>query len=399
MKILYLDGFSGISGDMMLGSLLDVGVPLERIETTFRRLPVSPVKVRVKKVDRQGIRATKVDFTFSDSGHVSRDYHEIRKIVEGASLGARVKKRSLAAFAALAKAESKVHGIEMERIHFHEVGGMDTLCDVVGTMAALDFLNVGEVYVSPLPYGRGTITCDHGILPNPAPATLELLKGFQTYPLPYDMEFVTPTGAAILQALIDPMRSVPPYRLVGVGIGGGDREIEGRPNVLRAFLGETEESVMADWVVVLETDIDDETPEVLAYVARALFKRGALDVTSHPVVMKKGRLGTRLSVVAPEGRGEDLAVFLLEETSTLGVRLLPVSRRLLPRRIETISTSLGEVRVKVADLEMGRRRVTPEYTSCARLARIHHRPLRQVMNLVQREVEAILKDGYLDKDK
>ncbi len=393
MKILYLDCFSGISGDMFLGALISLGVPKEKIEAVLQSLPIPPVKIVARKVSKQGIAAMKVTFEFDEAHEESRTYGDIREIVENSDLKANVKQASLDTFKVLATAESKIHGIEIEKVHFHEVGGIDTICDVVGAMAALDYLGIDRVYTSPLPLGRGEVVCAHGTLPNPAPATLELLTGFETFPLPYAVEFVTPTGAAILRSRAKPGETVLPYRLLNVGYGCGEYEIKGRPNVLRAILGETKETVSTDQVVILETDIDDETAEVIAHVSRELLERGALDVASHPIIMKKGRLGTRISVVSPLGIQEALADFLLSETTTLGVRMLPVFRKVLKREIAVISTSLGEAAVKIADLKNGEKRISPEYDACAKLAEIHHLPLRKVMDIVKREAEAQLLPG------
>jgi len=387
MKILYLDCFSGISGDMLLGAFVALGVPPEKLETAFRTLPIPPVRVSTRQILKQGIAARSVSFLFDEAKSGARTYVDIRKLIEASGLEDRIKRESLKTFEALATAESKIHGIEKEKVHFHEVGGIDTICDVVGTMVARDALSVDRVYTSPVPLGRGEIVCAHGKLPNPAPATLELLKGFETVQLPYTMEFVTPTGAAILRSWIEPEEPVPSYRPLRVGYGAGDREVEGRPNVLRAIIGETAEGISGDRVVVLETDIDDETAEVLAHVFRGLFEKGALDVTSHSIMMKKGRIGTRISVVSPFERQEALADYLFRETTTLGVRILPVFRKVLRREIDVISTSLGEVTVKITEHGNGERRLSPEYEACARLAKIHHLPLRKVIDLVKREAE------------
>ncbi len=390
MKILYLDCFSGISGDMLLGSLIDVGVPVREIEAALRALPLPFRGIRAGKVARQGIAAMKVDFEFESTPQEPRDYRKMRGMIEQSGLPPAVREGALKVLEALAQAESTIHGVDPQAVHFHEVGGLDTISDVVGGVAALDFLGVEQVYASPIPLGRGEISCEHGLLPNPAPATLALLKGFETVSLPYEMEFVTPTGAALLRAWVDPARPVPRFRLLETGYGAGDRDPENRPNILRALLGEAREAILSDEVALLVTDIDDETAEVLAHVTEVLFEKGALDVTSHPVLMKKGRLGTRITVVSPAEAQEDLSACLLEETSTLGVRLIPVSRRIVSRRVERVSTTLGEAAVKVAALPGGRMRIAPEYDACARLARRHHLPLRHVMDLVKREAEAAL---------
>ena len=387
MKLLYLDCFSGISGDMLLGALIDLGAPPEIIEGAFKTLDIPPVRLKITPVEEDGISAKRVVFDFEEPPQTSRTYRYIRSLVDDSVLPFPVKEASLKVFEQLARAEAKVHGMEVDEVHFHEVGGIDTICDVVGAMAALEALEVESVYVSPLPFGRGAIRCRHGILPNPAPATLELLEGFELYPLPFEMEFVTPTGAAILRSKVDPDRSLPPFRVASTGYGRGTQKVPGRPNILRAVLGFSEKVAVTEEVLALETEVDDESPEVLAHVAQSLFGQGALDVTLLPVVMKKGRLGTRISVVAPIEAQKPLSEFLLRETSTLGVRFYHAQRRIAGRRIVTVTTSLGKAVVKVAELGEGLRRVTPEYDACVHLAEIHHLPLKQVMEVVKREAE------------
>jgi uncharacterized protein (TIGR00299 family) protein len=390
MKLLYLDCFSGISGDMLLGALISLGCPASILQDAFEKLPIPPVRIDVRPVMKQGISSQKLTFIFDASDSEHRAYGEIRRILGQSALDDRIQGKTLEIFEALAEAESKIHGIEKDKVHFHEVGGLDTICDVVGAVVARETLKIEKVFASSLPFGQGEIECAHGILPNPAPATLELLKGFETHFLPYAMEFVTPTGAAILKAWVDPEKPVPLYRSRAIGYGAGDRELPGRPNVLRAILGEMAEENSEDQVLLLDTDVDDETPEVLAHVFKELFGQGALDVTAHGVIMKKGRLGTRITVVSPVDKHEALTDFLLRETSTLGVRILPVSRRLLPRDIVEVTTSLGKASVKVAFLPNGEKRISPEYETCSALAVHHHLPLRKVMDLVKQEAERLL---------
>ncbi len=390
MKILYLDCFSGISGDMLLGALNDLGYPVSHLKETLAGIEIPSIRIEAKDVARQGITARKLTFSFDETDEEHRSYREIRSLLEDAELKETIRAGALQIFEALADAESRVHGVAKDMVHFHEVGGLDTICDVVGAAAARDYLGIGEVYVSPLPFGNGEIACAHGILPNPAPATVELLRGFETVRLPYPLEFVTPTGAAVVRSWVNPERPVGSFRLVGAGYGAGDREVPGRPNVLRALLGEAEPDGIEDRVVLIETDVDDETPEVLAHVAKRLLAAGALDVTSHAVMMKKRRVGTRVSVVAPGHREDALAELLLRETSTLGVRVLPVTRRLLPREVVEVETSLGPVKVKVASFSDGKKKIAPEYEACAVLAERHRLPLREVMAQVKREAEACL---------
>ncbi len=375
---------------MVVGAFVDMGCPPVILEEALRKLSVPPVRVRVDDVVKQGISAKKVSFLFNDEGRTVRTYKDIRFLIQGSVLEDDVKEEVLRVFENLAVAEAKIHGIDKERVHFHELGSLDTICDIVSATVGRRFLGIGKVYFSSIPMGKGTINCEHGIFPNPAPATLELLKGFPMIPLPYEEEFVTPTGAALLKTWCRMDTLVPPFRVLEVGYGAGDREIQERPNVLRAVMGETVSSAEGDQVSLLETDIDDESPEVIAHVCGRLFSEGALDVSTHPIMMKKGRLGTRVTVVSSLERQDHLAEVLLCETGTLGVRILPVFRKVLRRERKRCQTSLGEVEIKVAELSNGRKKVAPEYESCARLAREHRLPLREVFERVKREAERYL---------
>ena len=387
MKILYLDCFSGISGDMLLGAFVDLGVPGAVIEAAIQKLPVPDIQMISEKVLKQGIAATSVAFNLPREGVEARSYADIREMIRDSRLSEGEKEEAMKIFHILAIAESQVHGIRPDVVHFHEVGALDSICDIVGAAVAKQYLGFEKTYVSALPMGKGAIHCEHGTLPNPAPATAALLTGFTCVALPYAGEFVTPTGAAIVKAWVVPEEKSPPYTLLKTGCGAGDMDISGRPNILRVFVGETGDEEKAPDIAWLETDIDDTTPEVLAYVAEELFSRGALDVSSHAVTMKKGRIGTRLSAMVRRQDSDALCALLFAETSTLGIRITPVTRRTLRREMRVVTTSLGEARVKIAHFEPGSQKITPEYEDCADLARRHGLPLREVMALVTRESE------------
>jgi len=387
MKILYLDCFSGISGDMLLGAFIDLGVPDTVIEAAIRKLPVPDIKMASEKVLKQGLSATSITFNLPRKGVTAHSYADIKTMVRNSRLSEKEKEETLKIFKILAVAESQVHGIDVDTVHFHEVGALDSICDIVGAAVAKQYLGFEKVYVSALPMGRGSIRCEHGILPNPAPATTALLTGFTCVAIPYTGEFVTPTGAAIVRAWAVPEENSPPYSLLKTGFGAGSMDIPDRPNVLRVFVGETGNEEKTPDVVWLETDIDDTTPEVLAYVAEELFSLGALDVSSHAVSMKKGRIGTRLSAMALQQDSDALCALLFTETSTLGIRITPVTRRTLRRETCVVATSLGDARVKISHFGSGNQKISPEYEDCAALARRHGLPLREVMTLVIRESE------------
>jgi uncharacterized protein (TIGR00299 family) protein len=411
MRIAYFDAASGISGDMTIGALLDAGAPkidlstltaaLSALEVDGYRLTFDRVKVGALVagsfavvLDPKGpthahhhdhhhaghveahtqARGTSAGVDLALSSHYpghgpSRNWPAIRALIEsagGRGLGAGVVERALTVFEALAKAEAAVHGIGIEEVHFHEVGAVDAIVDIVGTAWCLDELGIERCFVGPLPGGKsGYIQSEHGPLPVPAPATLRLLEGFDVIPNDGEGELVTPTGAAILHALARPIR--PLMTIAASGSGAGKKRWSDRPNILRVFIGES--SVDTDReVVVIETDIDDMAPTVLAFSAEKIRAAGAIDVTISAVDMKKGRVGHRLTVLADPAHMESLARTILEETTSLGVRFRAMGRFVLPRRIEIVATPFGPVAVKVALRPSGRETAEPEFDDVARAA-------------------------------
>ncbi|GIW41710.1 MAG: UPF0272 protein [Candidatus Binatia bacterium] len=379
MRVLYWDAFSGIAGDMALGSLLSLGVPLGEVEAILGALPVGGFRLRAFPKRVGAVRATKFDVEVEHGReHGHRKFREIRRWIEESELAPAVKEKSLAVFARLAEAEGKIHGVPPEDVTFHEVGAVDAVVDVVGTVGALEFLGVRRIFVSELPGGSGTVDSAHGPIPVPAPATVELLRGFRLRAGDGSGELVTPTGAALLAGLAETDSEPPPFRVESVGYGAGSRTLRDRPNVLRAVLGEVDDAWEQDEVVVLETNVDDMSPEFYDYVLEKLFEQGALDVFLVPAQMKKNRPGVLLRVLGrPEDRSR-LARVLLLETSTLGVRVSRARRWKLPRRTEEVECPYGRVRVKVAEGGEGPPTVAPEYEDCKALARSSGVPLREV---------------------
>lgn len=378
--IAYCDCFSGASGDMLLGALLDAGCDEAALRAALATLPLRDWELRVQPTQQHGQRGARVDVVVL-AEQPSRHLRDIRAVVQASGLTTAQQSRAIAVFERLAAAEARVHGVGLEEVHFHEVGAVDAIVDVVGVVVALDLLGVKQLYASALPTGHGRIRSAHGELPIPAPATLELLAavGAPLRPLDIEAELVTPTGAALLATLA--RFEQPPLRLERVGVGFGRRQLPW-PNLLRLWLGTAEAPTLAsDRVVVLETSIDDATPEQLAHAMERLFAAGALDVYFTPISMKKSRPATLVSVIATPPSARWLAGVLLAETGSLGARQREVERWVLPRRQERVQTRFGELRVKVRAVD-GREVATPEYEDCARAAREAGVPLVEVYSAV-----------------
>ncbi len=373
MKICYLDAFSGISGDMTVGALIDAGADGSRLGRALEELGTG-AKFEVEKTKRRGIAASKFRVLGGDAkGH--RHLKHILEIIAKSGISARAKQNASAVFQRLGEAEAKVHDISIEKVHFHEVGAVDSICDIVGACIGLDLLDIGAVYSSAVNVGSGTVKTEHGVLPVPAPATSELLTGKPIYARGPSLELTTPTGAAIATTLAAEFGPPPPMRLIASGYGAGDYDFPEHANVLRVLIGETSGAEESTTVTVLEANIDDSSPQVLGYAMERLLETGALDVTLSSVLMKKSRPGTLLRVIArPEDR-ETLARMIFEETSTLGLRIYPAERRVKSRSMMNVETQHGSVRVKIS--EDGS--FAPEYDDCRDLARKTGLPLKQIL--------------------
>ncbi len=387
-RIAYFDCFAGASGDMLLGALLDAGLELEALKEALAALDLDGYELETERRHSHGLTGTKLHVR--DTGHTqpARHLHDIRHLIESSSLPERVKKRSIAVIERLGRAEAQVHGVPLAEVHFHEIGAVDTIVDVVGFVAGLDILEIGRIYSSPLPLGSGAIQTAHGRLPAPAPATLALIAsaGAPTVPHPAQTEIVTPTGAALLTQLAVFER--PAMRVQRVGYGFGSKEFPWA-NGLRVWIGEHEEPPWErDQVVEIECNLDDVSGEILGYTMERLFAAGALDVWFTPIQMKKNRPGVLLSLLAPRARMDDLVWALMRETSTLGVRLFPPAHRLkAERRTRKVETPWGKVRVKEKWAGDELLAVSPEYEDCARLAREAGVPLVRVMEAARQAGE------------
>ena len=379
-KILFFDAPSGLAGDMVIAALVDLGVPPEVIEDAVARLELSGFHLHFGTRERSGIVATAFDVHL-DAKQPERTWGAIKKTIERAKLPEGVASRAIATFERLAASEARVHRMPIEEVHFHEVGGVDAIVDVVGSAAALDYLGA-RVVVSPLPMGHGRTKARHGILPLPAPAVVECLKGLPTYDGGIAFELVTPTGAAIVGAHATASARWPAMRPERTGWGAGTAELPDRPNLLRVVLGEpTNEEKKAERGshVVLEANIDDATGELLATCIESLLAAGALDAWTAPLTMKKGRPGTLLGALAEAARADEIAAVMLRESTTLGVRRYPVDRVERPRRMENVTTPYGSIPVKVASGPFGPPQRKPELDACLAAARTHQVPVREVI--------------------
>jgi uncharacterized protein (TIGR00299 family) protein len=377
MKTAYLDAFSGLSGDMLVGALLDCGVEFGTLKETLDSLPLKGCRLSSRRKTVSGIAAVKFEVAVTEP-QPERHLGEISTMIDACSISDAAKRRASAIFQALAEAEAKVHHTTPEHVHFHEVGAVDSIMDVVGTAWALDHLGVGQLIVSPLPMGSGFARSQHGIIPVPAPATAELLAGFPVRMGDGAAEMVTPTGAAVLRALARPAALPLGFEIEKIGYGAGTRTLEDRPNVLRIMLGRVSSAFDSDELIEIAANIDDLNPQIYDHVMERLFKAGARDVTITPTIMKKGRPAITLAVLGDPASREALARVLFSETSTIGVRFHPVSRLKLRREVREVATQWGSVRVKFSH---GGDAVTvaPEYDDCRRIATEHQVPLKTVM--------------------
>ncbi len=382
MKTLYLDTFSGISGDMLLGLLIDLGVQQSQLEQELSKLPISGYQIKNQREQRHGIDGCRVQVHCEETHH-HRSWSTIDTMLVESKLEPVVKETARKFFLRLGKAEAKVHGIDIDRVHFHEVGAIDAIVDLVGVAIGLDILKIDQLRCSPLPLSRGMSHCAHGALPLPAPATLEILQGKPVYDSNCDKELVTPTGATIVAELAE-FGSFPAHSLGTTGYGVGGWELEDRPNLLRGILYEDSHVIQADnQIQLLESHIDDSTPEQLGHLLELLFSANVLDAGYVPLQMKKNRPGTLLKVVCRSAQANTIANLIMRESSALGVRSTNCERYCLDRRIETIETPIGSARVKLIYAGKEFLRLTPEYDDCQKLAQQSKQTLQQVYHQVE----------------
>ena len=411
MRIAYLDCFAGISGDMFLGALVDAGVDPKILQEATAALNLN-ASLKIEKVDRSGISSTKVhvydgakpaeethkteapDHTHQQThthqhktGHTHEHDHThgrslavIRNLINAAALAPAVKQTAIHAFELLGASEAKIHNVPVEKIHFHEVGAVDAIVDIVATSAGINALAIDKWFCSPLNVGGGMVDCAHGRFPVPAPATADLLRGLPTYSAHIEKELVTPTGAALIRALAPTFGPQPALRVQHIGYGAGTRNPENFPNVLRLSIGETADATHTT-VAILETALDDLSPQILAHVTERALALGALDVMSTAVQMKKGRLGTLLTILADDAHVPALEDLLFRETSTLGVRIHHERRSCLDRTYTSVTTPYGDIRIKIGSRDNQVFNAAPEFEDCRTAAQKHNVPVKQVLQI------------------
>jgi uncharacterized protein (TIGR00299 family) protein len=407
VKVLYFDCFSGASGDMLLGALIDAGVPLAEIRRALGSLAIDPESVWTERVERTGIRATKFCVRGEDGGHTHshagephRTLAEIDTRIDGSALSGSGKARAKALFHRLGEVEAAIHGVPLDRVHLHEVGALDSIIDIVGAVHALEYLNADRIVASPLNVGGGTVRAAHGVYPVPAPATLQLLAGAPVYGGPQKAEMVTPTGALLVAGYATAFGPLPRMTVRSVGYGAGSRDFPDAPNVLRVVLGDAVAAPLAPpepsagqrhtasapltRVALIEAEIDDMTPQLFGVVMDALLAAGALDVYYTPVQMKKNRPGTLLTVIAPPAARASLTALIFRETTTIGVRYRESEREVLDRETVVAVTAVGPIRLKVARLRGEIMNVSPEFDDCVRAATAAGRPVKEVQALAVR---------------
>lgn len=380
MKVAYFDCFAGISGDMTLGALVDAGLSFSVLKSELDKLSVREFTLSQRRVEKHGIAGTKIDVNARE-GHVHRHLKDVLEIINNSEISASAKEKAARVFQKLAKAEAKIHGTTIEAVHFHEVGAVDAIVDVVGAIVGLELLEIEAIYASKFRFGSGHTRGAHGAMPVPVPAVVEMTKGFPSERTDIPYELVTPTGAALLTALASNIGETIQLRTESTGYGAGTRDVEQVPNLLRVEIGELVADPRTDFTVLLETNIDDMIPEIYGYLIDRLLEAGARDAFLTPVIMKKGRPGIQLTVLADPNKETELTELIFSETTTLGIRRLPVQRHILERHTDTVQTPYGPIRVKIADIG-GKQRITPEYDDCARIAREKQVPILDVYKSV-----------------
>jgi uncharacterized protein (TIGR00299 family) protein len=389
MRIAYFDCFTGVSGDMILGALIDAGADLHELESELGKLKISGLTLKAEKTTRRGLSGTRF-FVDADHSHAERHLTDIERIMDNSGLADDIKARAKAIFRDLAHVEAKIHNTNPGDVHFHEIGGLDSIVDVVGSLIVMKMLGIETMYASRIPVGTGFVECDHGVLPLPAPATLELLKGIPVYASSIEKELVTPTGIAILKHVVQSFGTIPEMKIERIGYGAGSRDLK-IPNLLRVWIGETEvkQEYEEDEVILIETNIDNMNPEILGYALERLMEKGALDVFMTPIFMKKNRPGTLLSILITPDKLDETISIIFAETHSLGIRFQRLERRKLHRELITVETSFGPVRLKVSHIDTEKRIISPEYEDCREIAMRQGIPLRKVYEEAQAAAEKI----------
>jgi len=390
MRTAYFDCFSGISGDMTLGALIDAGLSIKELKSHLSKLPIDNYDITAKKVKKNGISATKVDVIVKGR-QKERRLSDIRKIINNSSLDKTIKEKASSVFERLARAEARVHKTITNAVHFHEVGAVDAIIDIVGAVIGLHLLGIENICASSINTGTGFIRSAHGILPVPGPAAAELLKGIPVYSTDTKMELTTPTGAAIISTLSKDFGPMPRIDIKAIGYGAGTFNSPDMPNLLRIFVGEMKNPAKEENTILLETNIDDMNPQLYEYVMEKLFASGALDVYLTPIIMKKGRPATMLSVLSNRDDIKVLSDIIFRETTSIGLRVQEIGRIKVEREIKEIKTKYGKIRVKIAFDDKEMLGINPEYEDCKRIAVKKGIPLKKVMEEIKKEAGRIVK--------
>ncbi len=390
MKIAYFDCFSGISGNMCLGALIDAGLSIAKLERELKKLPIEGYKLHVQKVKRSFLSASKVTVKIPRMPSLKRDkairkWKDAEKLIKSSSLSSVIKQQGLKTLKRIFDAEARVHGILFDKAHLHELSDIDCIIDIFGTIIGLNLLGIEKVYSSPINLGSGLIHTKHGTIPIPAPATVEILKDINIYSNTISSELTTPTGAAIISEISSGFGDIPEMKIEKIGIGAGDKNFQNWPNVLRIFIGETKHNKTFyedETITVIETNIDDMNPQIFEYVIEKLYRAGALDVYLTQVIMKKGRPGTLMTVLSRINQRDNLIDIMLRETSTIGLRYYETKRRVIEREIKTIDTEWGKVKVKISKVDKNFKKISPEYEECKIIANKFNLPLISVLKKI-----------------
>lgn len=382
MTIAYLDCFSGISGDMFLGALLDIGLPFEELKKAISSLPFHGYSIDFKREMKNGLSATKFLVSIDEHHHKHRNFEDIEKIIDKGDLNDNVKQRSIKVFRSIAEVEGHIHNHPPEKVHFHEVGAVDSIIDIVGAVFGVDYLGITTFNASHIPLGTGFIKSGHGTIPLPAPATIALLKDIPVYSSGLEYELVTPTGAALVKEFVNSFEGLPSMIINNIGYGAGTRDLPDRPNLLRVVTGTDTKENDTDTVAVLEANIDDANPEWLGFIMEKLFAEGALDVIYTPVYMKKNRPGTQIEIIGKPETKDHLMDVLFRESTTLGIRYRYSQRKILKREQVNIESPWGKLDAKKITRPDGSFVIQPEYESCKKIAQKQGIPIKDIYTQV-----------------
>ena len=382
MKIAYLDCFSGISGDMMIGALIDAGFPIEELKRALQSLPIEGYTLDVTREERNYLFGTRFKVNVSRNPHPHRRFSDIKALIRTGNISPSVREKSISIFESIAVEEGKIHGCPAEEVHFHEVGAVDSVVDIVGSVLGMEYLGIATACASSLPLGSGFVDTSHGRIPLPAPATVALLKGIPVHDSGLKEELVTPTGAALVRGLAHSFGSLPAMVIEKVGYGVGSRNLADRPNLLRILIGQEQGPANEETVLVLESNLDDTNPEWLGFLMERLFEAGALDVVFSPGYMKKNRPAVLVQVVAKPHHKDQLMDLLFSESTTLGVRFHYTQRRVLERSSTELDSPWGTMKVKKIFRPDGSSQLLPEFEECRRIAKEKAIPLRDIYGWV-----------------